>query len=142
MDYKKMLTETFGDVIISAKLTDTFGKTLEVVVDYRDLNKVEEISKKISTYLDEQEWFSDEYFLEVLSKGEDIEIAVDNIQMFINETVKVNLIKPFSGHDTLIVKVLEDQEAQIMFQWNQKGRIRKILIDKENISKIEKYIKF
>ncbi|SYV96804.1 Uncharacterised protein, partial [Mycoplasmopsis edwardii] len=56
MDYKKMLTETFGDVIISAKLTDTFGKTLEVVVDYRDLNKVEEISKKISTYLDEQEW--------------------------------------------------------------------------------------
>ncbi|WP_117274958.1 LSm family protein [Mycoplasmopsis edwardii] len=142
MDYKKMLTETFGDVIISAKLTDTFGKTLEVVVDYRDLNKVEEISKKISTYLDEQEWFSDEYFLEVLSKGEDIEIAVDNIQMFINETVKVNLIKPFSGHDTLIVKVLENQEAQIMFQWNQKGRIRKILIDKQNISKIEKYIKF
>ncbi|SYV96805.1 Uncharacterised protein, partial [Mycoplasmopsis edwardii] len=37
--------------------------------------------------------------------------------MFINETVKVNLIKPFSGHDTLIVKVLENQEAQIMFQW-------------------------
>ncbi|UWV77805.1 ribosome assembly cofactor RimP [Mycoplasmopsis cynos] len=142
MDYKKMLIDHFGNVIISAKLTNSFGNTFEVVVNYTDLNDVEDISRKISDFLDTQEWFNDEYTLEVLSKGEDLEIRFEQIGDFINNDVKVTFSKSFNSNEFIIAKILENLNDEIKFLWNQKGNIRKILIPKSEIKKIEKYIKF
>ncbi|AMD81338.1 hypothetical protein MCANPG14_00878 [Mycoplasmopsis canis PG 14] len=142
MDYKKMLSDKFGDLILSAKQTNTFGKTLEVVVDFTDLKKVEEISKEISEFLDSQDWFSDEYFLEVLSKGEDIEISIQNISNYIGKDLKIFFAKSFEGNESIIAKLLDTNEEEIKVQWNKKGNIRKISLKKNAIQKIEKYIKF
>ncbi|EIE40377.1 hypothetical protein MCANUFG4_00853 [Mycoplasmopsis canis UFG4] len=142
MDYKKMLSDKFGDLILSAKQTNTFGKTLEVVVDFTDLKKVEEISKEISEFLDSQDWFSDEYFLEVLSKGEDIEISIQNISNYIGKDLKIFFAKSFEGNESIIAKLLDTNEEEIKVQWNKKGNIRKISLKKDAIQKIEKYIKF
>ncbi|AKF41226.1 hypothetical protein AAW50_02200 [Mycoplasmopsis canis] len=142
MDYKKMLSDKFGNLILSAKQTNTFGKTLEVVVDFTDLKKVEEISKEISEFLDSQDWFSDEYFLEVLSKGEDIEISIQNISNYISKDLKIFFTKSFEGNESIIAKLLDTNEEEIKVQWNKKGNIRKISLKKDAIQKIEKYIKF
>ncbi|ATO31068.1 ribosome assembly cofactor RimP [Mycoplasmopsis bovirhinis] len=142
MDYKKLLTLQFGKIILSAKLTNTFGKTLEVTVDYNDLEKVQVISQEISAYLDNQDWFDDNYCLEVLSKGEALEIPLDKLENHLNKNLKIFLSRPFADQSILIAKLLEVTKEQIKLQWNQKGNIRKILINKTQINKIEKYIKF
>lgn len=142
MDYKKILTEQFGPIILGAKLTNTFGQTLEVTVDYNDLDKVQEISQAISNYLDTQNWFSDNYYLEVLSKGEAIEVDFDNLPNYVNLDLKIFLKRPFAEHDILIAKLLEVNQDSLKLQWNQKGNIRKIQINLTQINKIEKYIKF
>lgn len=142
MDYKKLLTLQFGKIILSAKLTNTFGKTLEVTVDYNDLEKVQAISQEISAYLDNQDWFDDNYCLEVLSKGEALEIPLDKLENHLNKNLKIFLSRPFADQSILIAKLLEVTKEQIKLQWNQKGNIRKILINKTQINKIEKYIKF
>ncbi|WAM06006.1 ribosome assembly cofactor RimP [Mycoplasmopsis cynos] len=111
-------------------------------MNYTDLNDVEDISRKISDFLDTQEWFNDEYTLEVLSKGEDLEIRFEQIGDFINNDVKVTFSKSFNGNEFIIAKILENLNDEIKFLWNQKGNIRKILIPKSEIKKIEKYIKF
>ncbi|WP_027121413.1 ribosome assembly cofactor RimP [Mycoplasma leonicaptivi] len=143
MDYTNILNKQFNNVILSAKMVNNeFGETLEVVTTFIDLSKVEQISREISSFLETQSWFKDEYNLEVLSKGSDLNIQLVDLENYISQDIKIKTIKSIEGNNVFIVKLLENSEDQIKVQWNKKGQIRKINILKSNIQSIEKFIKF
>ncbi|MFV8414111.1 hypothetical protein ACM0LK_02480 [Mycoplasma sp. Z331B] len=137
------LKEQFPKILYASITSDpVFGKTLSITVDSTNLDEVEKISREISTYLESQSWFTDDFALEVLSKGTDLSVTFDNIHEFIDKYLDIRLIKPFDGLTELIAKLLSIENDHILVEWNQKGRIRKIKIEKANISEISEYIKF
>lgn len=143
MNYKEILENEFGSIIIDAKLVkDKFGNTLEIITSFNNLSDVENISKKISVFLDSQKWFKDDYNLEVLSKGQDTTINIDEIEQYKDKELKIQTIKSFEGNNSFIVKFIEQKDGFLVFKWNKKGQFRKIQISKDNISNIEIYIKF
>ncbi|WP_036451746.1 ribosome assembly cofactor RimP [Mycoplasma buteonis] len=142
MDYKKLLNEQFGNKVLEAKLTNFSGTTLEVVLDTDNLNEVENFSRSLSQFLETQTWFKDEYNLEVLSRGDDLNLDKHNLSSHVGEMVKINTIKSFESLNTFVVELLEDNETEVLVRWNKKGQFRKIKLSKDNISSIEKYIKF
>ncbi|MCU9934515.1 ribosome assembly cofactor RimP [Mycoplasmopsis felis] len=143
MNYKEILENEFGSIIIDAKLVkNEFGNTLEIITSFNNLSDVENISKKISVFLDSQKWFKDDYNLEVLSKGQDTTINIDEIEQYKDKELKIQTIKSFEGNNSFIVKFIEQKDGFLVFKWNKKGQLRKIQISKDNISNIEIYIKF
>ncbi|MFV8401029.1 hypothetical protein [Mycoplasma sp. 2634B] len=137
------LKEQFPKILYASITSDpVFGKTLSITVDSTNLEEVEKISRSISTYLESENWFTDDFSLEVLSKGTDLSVTFDNINEFIDKYLDIKLVKPFDGLLELIAKLLSVEEDHILVEWNQKGRIRKIKIEKANISEISEYIKF
>ncbi|MFV8471157.1 hypothetical protein ACNQ1N_03010 [Mycoplasma sp. HF11B] len=137
------LKEQFPKILYASITSDpVFGKTLSITVDSTNLDEVEKISREISTYLESQSWFTDDFALEVLSKGTDLSVTFDNIHEFIDKYLDIRLIKPFDGLTELIAKLLSIENDHILVEWNQKGKIRKIKIEKANISEISEYIKF
>ncbi|WP_322902706.1 LSm family protein [Mycoplasmopsis felis] len=143
MNYKEILENEFGSIIIDAKLVkNEFGNTLEIITSFNNLSDVENISKKISVFLDSQKWFKDDYNLEVLSKGQDTAINIDEIEQYKDKELKIQTIKSFEGNNSFIVKFIEQKDGFLVFKWNKKGQLRKIQISKDNISNIEIYIKF
>ncbi|WP_416322481.1 ribosome assembly cofactor RimP [Mycoplasmopsis felis] len=143
MNYKEILENEFGSIIIDAKLVkNEFGNTLEIITSFNNLSDIENISKKISVFLDSQKWFKDDYNLEVLSKGQDTTINIDEIEQYKDKELKIQTIKSFEGNNSFIVKFIEQKDGFLVFKWNKKGQFRKIQISKDNISNIEIYIKF
>ncbi|MCU9932272.1 ribosome assembly cofactor RimP [Mycoplasmopsis felis] len=143
MNYKEILENEFGSIIIDAKLVkNEFGNTLEIITSFNNLSDVENISKKISVFLDSQKWFKDDYNLEVLSKGQETTINIDEIEQYKDKELKIQTIKSFEGNNSFIVKFIEQKDGFLVFKWNKKGQLRKIQISKDNISNIEIYIKF
>ncbi|WP_322875817.1 ribosome assembly cofactor RimP [Mycoplasmopsis felis] len=143
MNYKEILENEFGSIIIDSKLVkNEFGNTLEIITSFNNLSDVENISKKISVFLDSQKWFKDDYNLEVLSKGQDTAINIDEIEQYKDKELKIQTIKSFEGNNSFIVKFIEQKDGFLVFKWNKKGQLRKIQISKDNISNIEIYIKF
>ncbi|TNK83621.1 ribosome assembly cofactor RimP [Mycoplasmopsis pullorum] len=150
MDYKKILKDEFGDIIISAKLVadpielvkSSLNNTLEIVLNTQDLNEVEKYSKLFIEYLDNQTWFKDEWNLSVLSKGVETNISLDDVENYINQKLKFFLDKAYLTHNIFVGEVLEVLENEILIKWNDHGQFRKIKLDKNNLNKIELYIKF
>ncbi|WP_426460955.1 hypothetical protein [Mycoplasma hafezii] len=142
MDYKKLLNEQFDGKILEAKLVNNLGTTLEVVLNSTNLDEVEKFSRELYDYLETQSWFKDEYNLEVLSKGSDLTLDVNNLADSIGTMVKFHTVKSFEGLNTFVAELLEEEDTRILVKWNKKGQFRKVWFDKANISSIETYIKF
>ncbi|QKT05538.1 ribosome assembly cofactor RimP [Mycoplasma sp. OR1901] len=143
MDYKQILATEFGDVILESKMIQNdFGPTLEVVVNHTDLKEVEALSRKVSLFLESQKWFTDNHYLEVLSKGFDTNIDINQLDKFINKDVTLKLKKSYHGQDIFVVKILEDNNDSFIGSWNKKGQFKKIVFDKKDILNAELYIKF
>ncbi|MBN4083413.1 ribosome assembly cofactor RimP [Mycoplasma sp. CSL10137] len=143
MDYKQILTNAFGDIILEAKMIQNdFGPTLEVTVNHTNLKDVEMLSKKISLFLESQKWFTDNHYLEVLSKGFDTNVDINQLDKFINKDVTLKLKKSYLGQDIFVVKILEDRLDSFIASWNKKGQLKKIEFEKKDILNAELYIKY
>ncbi|RIV16820.1 ribosome assembly cofactor RimP [Mycoplasmopsis gallopavonis] len=142
MDYKKILSEQFPDAILDAKLINGASPILEITVDTKDLNDVENYSRKIYAFLETQSWFKDDYALEVLSKGTDLVLDKNNLTQSLGQMIKIKTYKSFEGLNSFVAELLEDKAEEIVVKWNKKGQFRKITFNKENIESIEIYIKF
>ncbi|TDV23301.1 ribosome maturation factor RimP [Mycoplasmopsis mustelae] len=143
MDYKQILSQNFKDVIVSAKfIKNDFGETLEVVTTYNDLKDVETISKQISAFLETQTWFTDAHNLEVLSKGVETTLDINNLNEVIGKYIQIKTKKSLYSQNIFQIQLLEDHREKLLGKWNQKGQIRKIWFEKNNILSAELYIKF
>ncbi|VEU70593.1 ribosome assembly cofactor RimP [Mycoplasmopsis glycophila] len=143
MDYKNLLKEQFpNDIILEAKLINSNDPILEVVLNTRDLSVVEEYSRKIFTFLETQTWYKDNYSLEVLSRGDDLNLDKNDLGNNLGQMVKITTHKSFEGLNIFIAELLSESDDKILVKWNKKGQFRKIEFNKDNIIKIESYIKF
>lgn len=143
LNYKEDLKNHFGDAIIDAKLISEFGQQiLEVTVDANDLIQVNKWTTLLNEYLESVTWFKDEYALTVMSKGEKLEYEFDELVHKIGAFIKVKLNKSVNKHDIYIGELLEFNNGEILLKWNDHGQFRKIKLTKNDISNIEKYIKF
>ncbi|TNK89382.1 hypothetical protein C4M83_05675, partial [Mycoplasmopsis pullorum] len=80
--------------------------------------------------------------LSVLSKGVETNISLDDVENYINQKLKFFLDKAYLTHNIFVGEVLEVLENEILIKWNDHGQFRKIKLDKNNLNKIELYIKF
>lgn len=144
MNWKEILQKKFGNDVFDAKIEKEDGITfLFVTSSYSDMNQVEELAKKISDFLDlnyENKMNFDS--LSVQSKGVKLVYEIDELGELINEFIEVNLIKNLNKQEKFIGKLLEVNEDSILVEWNAKGQFRKQVIEKTNIKKVEKHIKF
>ncbi|QGZ97892.1 ribosome assembly cofactor RimP [Mycoplasma sp. NEAQ87857] len=140
MDYKKAITNQFGSIILEASLKSDL---LEITLNTTNLNDVEQYTRKIFSWIIEQDWYDEEKMsLSIQSAGLPLEINLDDINLYINQMVKINTVKSFEGLNHFVVELLEDLGDEILVKWNKKGQFRKIKIAKDNIKDVEKYIKF
>ncbi|UUM19837.1 MULTISPECIES: hypothetical protein [unclassified Mycoplasma] len=143
MDYLKVLKEQFNDQILSAKVSEeSFGKTLKIEVNASDLDLVVQYTRDIESYLEQINAYPSDLNIEVLSKGEDLNLNLANLNLYLDKMVKLNFIQPVEKEQTMIGKIIQADPQSILLQWNQKGRIRKIKMQISNIKNGEIYIKF
>ena len=117
----------------------------EGIFDIDDATKLnEEISKK----LDEEDYIEEEYMLEVSSVGAERELKCEkdmlksiNSYVHIDLNTPINIIKDIKIHD-IEGTLLEVNDNSVVLSINLKGRIKKVIIEKENIKLIRKAIKF
>ena len=141
MDIKELLQKEIKEVR-NAFLDKEFNMNfLRVEVSTNDLKTIEEISKRISTLLDEKDPIEGEYFLDVFSPGTDQEFNPKDSKNYINEHIKIELFKNINDKKEFIGDLVDANDEIITIKWNAKGQFRKTKISIDNIKIIKKYSK-
>lgn len=142
MNWLDLLQKEFGDDVIEAKETYMDSMLiLDITVKYTDLVNINTISTKINNWFDSQN--IDRFdSISIHSPGVNLNYNIDELQNHINEDLLIKLHKNENQTDHYKAQLLEVESDSILVKWNQKGNIRKIKINKNNILSVEKYIKF
>jgi len=115
-------------------------KYLKVYIDKPDgitVDDCSEISHILSKKLDELDFISEQYFLEVSSPGLERPFKTESDYMKnINEKIEVKLYKPLDGKKVITGILLEKQENNIIID----SENQKITIEIKDISKINRTI--
>lgn len=107
-----------------------------------DLDACATCSDAISAMLDEKDWYSSEYNLEVCSPGAERELKTDEqIQKAVGSYIYVKLKNPKEGLDQVFGDLTEANETSVTVSYKVKTRTKTICIDKENISLIMTAVK-
>jgi ribosome maturation factor RimP len=106
------------------------------------LDEIVAVSEKISLALDEDESIKDGYILDVSSAGAEKLIQMANIERHNGKYIKIKLNAPIKGQDSYTGTLLSVDEKSLTLQINLKGRITKVVLDKDNITQINQAIKF
>lgn len=106
------------------------------------LDEIVIVSEKISLALDETEAIKDAYILDVSSAGAEKIIKLANIERYLERYIKVSLHQAVKASDVYTGTLLSVDETSLTLQINLKGRITKVLLDKDNIKQINQAIKF
>ena len=106
------------------------------------LDEIVSISEKISQALDEVDATKEGYILDVSSAGAEKKILLEKLDKVIDHYIKVSLINPYKTFQSLEGYLLSNDETNIVLQVNFKGRIAKVNLEKNNISKVNHAIKF
>lgn len=143
MNWKTTLEEKFKDQILKVENLKEDGlDLLDITVKYTNMDDVEKISKEINEYLDSLKVEYDFDSLLIHSPGAKYDYTADELENYINEKFTINLIKAVDKKEKYISELLEVNQDQILIKWNNKGQFKKTWLDKNNIKKIEKFIKF
>ncbi|ENY69828.1 Hypothetical protein, DUF150 family [Mycoplasmopsis bovigenitalium 51080] len=142
MNWFESLNKEFPNEIIQANEAHIDGMfALDITVKHRDMENLETLSRKINLWLETQDISRFDSIL-IHSPGTDLKIDLQNINEFINEDLEIKLNKNENKVDKYIAKLLEVHDEYLLIKWNQRGNIRKIKLQKDNIFSISKYIKF
>ena len=113
-----------------------------------DIDDCTRLNEAISAELDKADFIEEEYMLEVSSPGAEEELeSEEDIKENINSYIHIDLIKPIeimkgiNIHD-IEGTMIEVNDDNIVLSINLKGRIKKQIVEKENIKLIRKAIKF
>ena len=133
----KQLKDKFSQVKNVALEKENNALFLKVEVEEKTLKQITQISKTISTFLDQIVKSSTPYFLDVFSTKKDMSIDKKTISNYLNSNLEVFLKKEIKEKSVFKGKLLEINGNQILLLWNAKGQFRKQIIEMENILKIE-----
>ena len=118
---------------------------LEVVIDSNHsigLNDIVEVSNKISTLLDTNDFTNSAYTLDVCSLGAEKPINIDKLNNYIGEYVALHLSNPYKGENDLEGTILEIKEEILILSYRVKTRSLKASIPLKDIQKARLAIKF
>lgn len=142
---EKLLLELNYDLSVFNFKKKNGGNVLEIVIDSIDPISMEDIvnvSEKISTYLDEHDFTTSNYTLDVSSLGAEKPIDVAKIDKYIGKYISVHLNNPINGENYYEGDLLASNESVITIEIRIKTRKKKIEIEKGNISSCKLAIKF
>ncbi|MGX9340588.1 hypothetical protein [Mycoplasma sp. 4044] len=133
------LKQEFVNVISKVYWENREGqKVLNIELNVSDFEQVQEISAQINTFVDAFD--SESFVLDIFSSGNNLTITKDDLEKYIDQKIVLSLSKPYLNEYKIVVKLVEIKEMQLLAIKNNKGRMQKILIDKTNITNIEKFI--
>ena len=115
---------------------------LRVMIEKKDLTmdlKICEIfSEKINPILDEAKLIENQYYLDVCSPGEDRVYSFDDLNNMLEWYIEIKTNKPYLKDEYILNgNLLQKEEDFLILKVNQKGRIRKIKIQKEDVASIK-----
>lgn len=107
-----------------------------------DLDTCASCSDVIGQMLDEKDWYSHEYMLEVCSPGAERELRTDEeVQRTVGKYVFVKMKDPKQGLDQVIGDLVEATKNDVTISYRDKTRTKKITIEKSNIQLIMTAVK-
>lgn len=107
-----------------------------------DLDTCALVSEAIGTCLDEKDWYSKEYMLEVCSPGAEKELkTTEQMQQSIGKYVFVKLKDPKKGIDQVFGDLKNVDEHRVVIDYKEKTRTKTIEIERNNIDVIMTAVK-
>ena len=138
--------------LIDVEWVNEFGTNiLRITADSKESLNIDQatlLNEAISLKLDELDLIEDEYMLEVSSPGIERELKTDeDINNNINNYVHIDFLKHFlitQKNKVLYVEgYLRDFSNNVLeIEYNNRGQIKKLLINKDEIKLIRQAIKF
>lgn len=138
--------------IIDVEWVNEYGTNiLRITADSKDTLNIDEataLNEAISLGLDELDLIEDEYMLEVSSPGIERELKTEeDIMNNINEYVHIDFLTHYSITQKNKVLELEGylrnySNNVFEIEYNNRGQIKKLLINKEQVKLIRQAIKF
>ena len=127
-------------------LTNQNPPILQISVEKQDgtmdLDTCAMCSDVIGTLLDNKDWYTKEYMLEVCSPGAERELKTDQqLRDAIGKYVYVKLIDPKQGLDQVLGDLKEVNDDSIIVAYKEKTRNKTIEIDRNNINVIMTAVK-
>ena len=132
----------FVDLKLSYKDGD---RILSLTVDRIEpisLNDIVYVTDIISPYLDELMPNEEGYMLEISSLGAEKPLSIEDLDNYISKYVEVRLINPILGENIYTGDLVKVEENTITISYRIKTRLKEVIINKDNISKIRLAIKF
>lgn len=119
---------------------------LQIAVDKidgtMDLDTCAACSEAISQKLDEKNWNDQEYMLEVCSPGAERELrSEEEMQAHLGEYVYVKLREPKGGYADVKGDFSALEPETITISYKEKGRPKKMVIERDNIALIMTAVK-
>lgn len=127
-------------------LTNQNPPILQISVEKQDgtmdLDTCAMCSDVIGNLLDNKDWYTKEYMLEVCSPGAERELKTDQqLRDAIGKYVYVKLIDPKQGLDQVLGDLKEVNDDSIIVAYKEKTRNKTIEIDRNNINVIMTAVK-
>ena len=142
MTLDKEIENRFKTCVIKAYFEKEMGHNfLRVQLNETDLNKVISFSKEISNFVDEMDYPDKDFYLDIFSKGAEINIDKSNIRDYLNQNIRVELNDLLKTKDEFEGELIEVQSDEITVRWNAKGQFRKQPIAFTNIKSINLSLK-
>ncbi|QJR44277.1 hypothetical protein [Mycoplasma miroungirhinis] len=115
------------------------GRFLSIELNTHDLKEVNLITKEINNFIDEIDT-NVNYYLDIFSKGIDLNIPFDELNNYIDKKIEITLNQPYKDKKVIEIILKENKIDELFGKINNKGQFQKIYIKKDNINKIQKVI--
>lgn len=112
-------------------------KFLDIELPDSNLESIESKSKIISDLLDEINLIEENYYLNIFSSGTEKEIELKNINLFLEKNLLIKLKKQYLSQIEWEGILVETKPNEVILKINNKGRIQKLKIAKEDITFIK-----
>lgn len=106
------------------------------------LDEIVTISEKISLVLDQHDADADSYILDVSSAGAEKLIDPAKLPKYLGTYLKVKLKTALKHETEYVGTLLSVDDLSLTLEVNLKGRMSKVTINRDNISRVNQAIKF
>ncbi|QJG66876.1 hypothetical protein [Mycoplasma phocoenae] len=138
MDLTQKIKAKYSNIVNKCSWEVIEGnKILSIEINVHNFDEVQNWTNDINGFIDGEGDFG-EYCLDIHSQGCDIELKYEDLNGYIDQKIRLFLNKPYNEEYEIVIKFLENRTNELYGIKNNKGRMQKITIAKENIKKIEK----
>ncbi len=106
---------------------------LDIELPEKSLNEIEKKSKIILDIINEVDNSDSDYYVNIYSSGTEKEINLKNINFYLDQYILIKVNKPYLNKNELEGHLVENNINDLVIKINNKGRIQKLKILKEDI---------